>query len=142
MACCRLDYGAWAEGTGEIADARRTVDWARERYGRVGLFGYSFGASIALLAATDDNIAAVSALAPDATLESDGDVVAAIDDIACPVQILHGERDSTVDWEPVVSAARERGHAVATVPGTHQFGGQLDAVATRVGQFLCEHCLQ
>ncbi len=41
--CLRFDYGDWDEGYGERADARNAVAWARDRYDRVGLFGFSFG---------------------------------------------------------------------------------------------------
>ncbi|MCO8267618.1 alpha/beta hydrolase, partial [Haloferax sp. AB510] len=49
--CLRFDYGPWDEGYGERADTLRAVEWAAERYDRVGLFGFSFGGAMALLAA-------------------------------------------------------------------------------------------
>jgi alpha/beta superfamily hydrolase len=51
--CLRFDYGPWDEGRGERADVRAALRWARADYDRVGAFGYSFGASVTLLAAAD-----------------------------------------------------------------------------------------
>ena len=65
VACLRFDYGPWDEGTGERADAGNALDWAAERYGSVGLFGYSFGSAVALLVASERaDVRCVSALAP------------------------------------------------------------------------------
>ena len=49
--CLRFDYGDWDEGYGETTDADAAVGWARDRYDRVGLFGFSFGGTVALVAA-------------------------------------------------------------------------------------------
>ncbi|MFB6295989.1 MAG: CocE/NonD family hydrolase [Halobacteriales archaeon] len=138
--CLRFDYGPWDEGRGERADARNAVDWAHDRYDRVALFGYSFGATIALLAAADlDGLAAVSALAPAASLGEDRDAVAAVDRTVAPLQVLVGEDDGTVDWKPVAERAREREASVKTLPGDHFFGGCRDRVGEAVGAFLAEH---
>ncbi|MFB6084778.1 MAG: alpha/beta hydrolase [Halorientalis sp.] len=134
-ACLRFDYGPWDEGEGERRDAATVLASARDRYERVALFGYSFGAGVALLAATESEPAAVSVLAPPATLGG-ADTVAALDSLACPVQVLVGERDSTVDWEPVAECARERGDAVAAIPGDHFFAGQVDRIGESVAGFL------
>lgn len=50
-ACLRFDYGEWTGGSGELDDARNACQWASEQFDHVGLFGYSFGGTIALLAA-------------------------------------------------------------------------------------------
>ncbi|MFC6753781.1 alpha/beta hydrolase, partial [Halorubrum tibetense] len=49
--CLRFDYGPWDEGYGECADADNAVGWALDRYDRVGLFGFSFGGTVALVTA-------------------------------------------------------------------------------------------
>lgn len=134
--CLRFDYGPWDEGVGERADAREAVAWAAERYDAVGLFGYSFGASIALLAADGLVIRSLSALAPAARLGPDLDAVAALDRVDCPAQVLVGERDDTVDWEPVAERAAERGHAVERLPADHFFVGRHDRVGELVAAFL------
>jgi alpha/beta superfamily hydrolase len=138
IACLRFDYGEWDEGHGEQEDVKNAVEWARERADSVGLFGFSFGATMALLAAPDiDDLRAVCVLSPDSG-RGDLDAVAAIDDIACPVYVVYGERDSTVDWEPVVERAREVDTEVESLSADHFFLGQADKVAERVAAFFDE----
>ena len=149
--CLRFDYGDWDEGRGELTDTRQALRWASERYERVGLFGFSFGASVALLAAGGTSpageggsalgvdLAAVSALAPTARLGPELDVVAALDGVTCPVQVVAGERDTTVDWEPVVARAAELGFAVRELSGDHFFVGRSETVAAAVSEFLLEY---
>jgi len=140
--CLRFDYGPWDEGVGERADARDAVAWAIERYDAVGLFGYSFGASIALLAAAGDDetdlaeLRALSALAPTARLGPDLDAVAALDRVDCPAQVIVGERDDTVDWEPVVECAAGLDLAVERLPADHFFAGRHDRVGELAAAFL------
>jgi len=138
--CLRIDYGAWDEGHGERADTLTALEWAAEHYDRVGLFGYSFGGTVALLAAAaaPDDVApaAVSALAPVSRLSDDLDAVAALDDVAGPLQIVYGERDDTAEWEPVVERARERGARVESLPADHFFVAQQDRIGEVVAAFL------
>lgn len=142
--CLRFDYGSWDEGRGERVDANHAVEWAHERYDRVGLFGYSFGATVALLTATEARVDAISALAPTASLAPDRDgvdtpdldAVSALDAIDAPVQIVYGTRDSTVEWEPVVERARKLGHRTDDLAADHFFVGQHGTVADQVLAFL------
>ncbi|MDS0278351.1 dienelactone hydrolase family protein [Halomicroarcula sp. S1AR25-4] len=142
VACLRFDYGPWDGGRGERVDAENALAWASERYDAVGLFGYSFGADVALRAAAevseDDAPAALSVLAPPAAL-SNGDAVTALDAIDCPVQVVYGDRDDTVDWKPVVERAQELDHAVESVAADHHFVGQAEDVADVVATFLRAH---
>ncbi|WP_424017909.1 alpha/beta hydrolase [Halorientalis pallida] len=135
IACLRFDYGPWDEGEAERRDALNVLASARDRYADVGLFGYSFGAGVALLAAAESEPAALSVLAPPATL-GDADTVAALETLSCPVQVVFGERDSTVEWEPVAERARERGNVVEPAPGDHFFAGQVDRIGESVAAFL------
>ncbi|SEH16541.1 hypothetical protein SAMN04487967_2694 [Natronorubrum sediminis] len=147
IACLRFDYGEWDDGYGEREDVRNAIRWARDtdRFDGasgdeceslpVGVFGYSFGASMALLAAPDTDPDAVSALAPTARIAPDLDVVAALESLECPVQILYGERDSTVEWEPVVERARDRGDTVSSMAGDHFFSGNRTAISAEVSGF-------
>jgi alpha/beta superfamily hydrolase len=141
--CLRFDYGDWDEGHGELTDTRQALRWADARYERVGLFGFSFGASLALLAAGDPDLgvrlSAVSALAPTAQLGPELDVVAALDGVDCPAQVVVGERDTTVEWEPVVERAGALGIAVQTLGADHFFVGQSGPVADHVSGFLLEY---
>jgi alpha/beta superfamily hydrolase len=138
--CLRFDYGPWDEGRGEVTDARDALAWARENYVAVGLFGYSFGGAVALSAAATDSEsgtppAALSVLAPAGTLAGDP-VVDAVDQLACPLQVVYGDRDDTVDSGPIAERARERGEPVETVPADHFFIGQQDRVVATSADFL------
>ncbi len=158
VACLRFDYGEWDGGRGELRDAGAALDWAAERYDAVALFGYSFGGTLALVAAADradaetdradagidrsdggEGPAAVSALAP-APRVGDGpdavDAVAAIERIDCPGQVVYGSRDDTVDAAAVVERAREREFAVTELAADHHFVGRADEVAEVVADFL------
>lgn len=143
IACLRFDYGPWDEGDGERADVRNAVRWARDRYDggsadetTVGLFGYSFGASLALLAATETDPDAVAVLAPAARIAADHDALAALDRLEMPVHVLYGKRDTTVDWEPIVERARDRGDETTALAGDHFFLGKRDTIASAVGAFF------
>lgn len=138
IACLRFDYGEWDQGYGERSDALAALSWARQRYERVGIFGFSFGGATALLAAAeaDPEPTAVSALAPAARLHGDLDAAAALEELECPVQVVYGERDTTAEWEPVVERARELGHQVQAISADHFFVGQHEKVAGYVADFL------
>jgi len=138
--CLRFDYGDWDEGYGETTDADAAVGWARERYDRVGLFGFSFGGTVALVAAASrPGLAGVCALAPTARLNPDVDAVAALDDVGgrgVPVRILYATRDSTADWEPVVERAEELGIETVAFESDHFFVGRSGAVGEAAAAFL------
>jgi len=144
--CLRFDYGGWDEGRGERADARNAVAWARERYDRVGLFGYSFGSAVALCEASEGlPITACSVLAPPPKITEHLDALAAIEHLAAesegdslPIQVVYGDRDDTVDWGPIVEVAREVGFVVDALPGDHFFVGRAGKVGETVGSFLRE----
>jgi alpha/beta superfamily hydrolase len=164
-ATLRFDYGPWDEGRGELADARRAIAWARDRYDAVALFGYSFGGCIALLAAAresragdqrepahggsegdatgerhanaeETSLAAVAALAPASRLSADLDAAAELDVVDAPGYVLYGERDTTADWEPVVERARALGWTVESMGADHHFVGQASKVGTKCGEYL------
>jgi len=136
VACLRFDYGEWDEGRGEQADVKNAVRWAHEHADSVDLFGFSFGATMALCAAADsEGLRAVSALAPDRGREN-ADAVAALDGIDCPAQVLYAERDTTADWEPVAERARELDIAVTALSADHFFVGQAEKVAGEIVTFL------
>ena len=138
--CLRFDYGEWDEGDGERADARNAVMWARDRYERVGAFGYSFGGAIAILAAAGRaDLTAVSALAPAARLAGGLDAAEAVADVSAPLQVVYGARDDTADWEPVVAAARDAGGEVVELSADHHFVGQSAKAGETAGEFLAGH---
>lgn len=139
IACLRFDYGAWDGGPGERDDAVRAVRWATDRYDAVALFGYSFGGGIALLAATNAPVEAVSVLAPAARLGPDLDPVAALGSLAVPVQVQYGTRDERASWEPVVEAAREHGAILVEYRADHFFLTKEAVIGTAVVDFLHIH---
>jgi len=138
--CLRFDYGDWDEGYGESTDADNAVAWATERYERVGLFGFSFGATVALVtAASRPGLAGVCALAPTARLNDDVDAVAALDDLVelgVSARILYATRDSTADWEPVVERAEELGVETEAFESDHFFVGRANDVGEAVAAFF------
>jgi len=138
--CLRFDYGDWDEGYGESTDADNAVAWAAERYERVGLFGFSFGATVALVtAASRPGLAGVCALAPTARLNPDVDAVAALGvlvDLDVPTRVLYATRDSTADWEPVVERAEELGIETEAFESDHFFVGRARDVGEAVAGFF------
>jgi len=138
--CLRFDYGDWDEGYGETSDADEAIGWARERYDRVGLFGFSFGGTVALVAAaTRPELAGVCALAPTARLNPDVDAVAALGEVVkrgVSARIVYGSRDGTADWEPVVERAAELGIETVAFESDHFFVGRSGRVADAVAEFL------
>ena len=140
-ACLRFDYGPWAEGRGEQTDLRRALAWAHDNFDRVGVFGYSFGGAVALTASAaafrerEDTPAAVSVLAPAGTLAGE-ETASAVDALDCPLQVLYGERDDTVDATAVAERARRYGQQVVELPADHFFLGQQESVAERVAEFF------
>jgi len=142
VASLRFDYGDWDEGLGEREDARNALRWADERYETVGLAGFSFGGSIAALAAatTDIELCAVALLAPAVELPAGLNAADALADVAAPVRVVYATRDTTADWEPVVERARELGVDVVEMESDHFFVGRLGDVAEAMGSFLADAC--
>ncbi|WP_434521545.1 alpha/beta hydrolase [Halorubrum sp. AS12] len=138
--CLRFDYGDWDEGYGETTDADAAVGWALDRYDRVGLFGFSFGGTVALVAAASrPELAGVCALAPTARLNDDVDAVAALDEVVqrgVPVRVLYATRDSTADWRPVVERAEELGIETVAFESDHFFVGRSGEVGEAAARFL------
>ncbi|WP_135823930.1 alpha/beta hydrolase [Halorussus ruber] len=138
IACLRFDYGDWDEGFGEREDARNALRWASERYDRVGIFGFSFGGAIAVLAAStiDHQPDAVSLLAPASRLTKELDAAATLEDVTGPVQVIYGTRDETANWRRLVKRAKELDCEVVEMSADHFFVGQHEKVADSVGEFL------
>jgi alpha/beta superfamily hydrolase len=132
ITCLRFDYGAWDEGRGERRDALTALVWARERFDHTAMFGYSFGAVVAARAVAHTDVApeGLSLLAPDA-LAADS-----ISAISCPLQLICGERDDTVEWQPVRAAVEASDAVVTTLPADHHFVGQTAAIGGRVADFF------
>lgn len=138
--CLRFDYGPWDGGPGERDDTVDAIAWGAEYYDRIGVFGYSFGGSMAILggATTGVPLVGVSALAPSVRLarESDLHVVSAFESLPCDVQVIYGERDQTVEWRPIIDVAKDRGCELVAMSADHFFVGQGEAIANAVVAFF------
>ncbi|MFT4911157.1 MAG: alpha/beta superfamily hydrolase [Natronomonas sp.] len=64
------------------------------------------------------------------------DAVAAVDDVGCPIAVVYGERDTTVDAEAVADRVRARGGEVRTLSADHHFVGQAANVGSCVAELL------
>jgi alpha/beta superfamily hydrolase len=139
--CLRFDYGDWDDGYGEREDARNALRWADERYDAVGIYGYSFGGAIAILAAAtvDVPVHAVSVLAPATRIDDELDAAAAVPELPCPLHVGYGERDETADSSGVVDAAERCQQAVTAYGADHHFVGQHDAVGRDAADFFATH---
>lgn len=142
IACLRFDYGEWDEGYGEREDARNAIRWASERFDSVGVFGFSFGGAIAILAAAsvEETLVGVSALAPASRVNEDLDAAAAVSDLEEPLQVIYGTRDSTAEWKPVVEAATNADAAVEKLSADHFFIGKHERIGESVAGFFAEPC--
>lgn len=139
--CLRFDYGPWDGGAGERTDVRTALEWARDRYNQVGLFGYSFGGAMALAALGDVagkgkriSPPAVAVLAP-TTIDIESEILAGVD-AANALLVVVGTRDTTATWEPIVDRAHDRGHTVIEVEADHHFVGQRSRVGTEIADYL------
>lgn len=140
ISCLRFDYGPWDDGVGEQQDVKRAVQWASDRYESVGIFGYSFGASLGLLVAPEVECSGVAVLAPAATTE-ELVVTDAVNQLPgfLPFLLIVGSRDTTVDWEPVVEAAREKDAEIMELPADHFFIGNETEIGRSVASFFAKH---
>ncbi|NHN41432.1 alpha/beta hydrolase [Halorubellus sp. JP-L1] len=139
--CLRFDYGDWDDGRGEREDARNALRWATDRYDAVGVYGYSFGGAIAILAAASVEVPvhACAVLAPASRLNEELDAAAAVDDLPCPLQVGYGERDETADSTPVVEAAERCQQRVIAYASDHHFVGQHQQAGRDAADFLGTH---
>jgi alpha/beta superfamily hydrolase len=136
--CLRVDYGPSDDGRGEQTDTSNAIGWAAKEYEHVGVFGYSFGAAMALLATADrpEAVDVTSVLAPPARVGDSLDIVRAVAGVSGSLQVVYGADDTTVDWRPVVERARELGHDIRELHGDHFFVGRQQAVAEACVPFL------
>lgn len=115
--------GSWAEGIGEIDDARAVCEALCAADAPLALGGFSFGAYVAT------HLAAARGLpAPGRPLVLVGPAVQNFQPapVAPGALIVHGEQDDVVPLSAVLDWARPQSLPVTVVPGTgHFFHGQL-----------------
>jgi len=101
--------GEYGDGLGERADAAAALVYLRQLEtvdpDKVGIIGYSFGATVAL-AAADERVAAVAAISPPSLGQSVPDLA-----VRCPTLLISGEQDEIA---PAASLS-----ALATMIGSH-----------------------
>lgn len=129
--------GAWDEGRGETGDALAVIEWARRRWPTrpLWLAGFSFGAFVALRAATEARPAALVTVAPPVQRFPLGESP----DPDCPWLVVQGEADELVDYREVSAWAEARPTVprIALLPGTsHFFHGRLAQLQEIVQDFL------
>lgn len=140
--CLRITYGSWDHGHGECADVANALEWAHNRYDQCGLFGYSFGAALAIgVATTSTCVEFVSALAPPQSID-DGSVVettTALYNTNIPTQLIYGTQDEMISINPTVEMLQQNASSdkfdIRSFPTGHAFQMFLDKVGIAVSSF-------
>jgi alpha/beta superfamily hydrolase len=133
--------GKYGNGLGERTDAAAALAHLRQlaevEQDRVGVIGYSFGATVALTAA-DERLAAVAAISVPAFSQGLPDLA-----IRCPTLLISGEQDEIAPPASLATLARTIGLQcqVTVVPGAdHFWWGYEKELAELVAQFF-RQCL-
>lgn len=122
--------GSHDYGKTELNDVSAAIEVARERELRLGICGWSFGASTALrwLAEADETMPYVG-IAP-ATTDLPAELPSG------PKRIILGTREQVVDPDALISYARDQAIDLVLTPGDHFFHGRGKRIADLVGQGL------
>jgi alpha/beta superfamily hydrolase len=129
-----LSHGAYAEGEGEMEDARAALHWLRGRYPDlpVTLAGFSFGSRIVLrLACGGEPVRRVVAAGFPTVYRDRG----YLDGCITPrifVQSTHDEFGPVAELEPLVSALPEPKRLVLVEAQDHFFAGALDRLEQEI----------
>jgi alpha/beta superfamily hydrolase len=133
--------GKYGDGVGERTDAVAALAYlrglAQVDQGKVGIIGYSFGATMALMAA-DERVTAVGAISLPAFSQSVADLA-----IRCPTLLISGEQDEIAPASGLATVTRTIGSQcqVTVVPGAdHFWWGHEKEVAELVARFF-HQCL-
>jgi hypothetical protein len=133
--------GEYDDGLGERRDAAAALAHLRQlaqvEQDRVGIVGYSFGATVALTAA-DERVAAAAAISTPSFGQGVPDLT-----IRCPTLLVSGEQDEIAPAASLAALARTIGPQcqVTVVPGAdHFWWGYEKKLAELVAQFF-RQCL-
>jgi uncharacterized protein len=132
--------GRYANGIGELEDARAAADCLRARtgLGAIAIAGYSFGAAVGLQAGRDDpGVDRLVAIAPPITMFP----VAFLQGCTKPLLFVVGTADPFCPDGALEQGARELGvHAeIVRLPGAdHFFFGQEEAIGDCCVRFLSD----
>jgi len=132
--------GEYDDGIGELDDALAALKWMRERHpaGPFWLAGFSFGAAIAIRAATSIEVNGLVSVAP-AVSRFANDMA---DQPECPWLVVQGDEDELVDIEETLAwlNALDPGPEVLVVAGAeHFFHGRLTDVREAVMGFIARN---
>ena len=132
--------GCYAEGRGEVDDARAAVAFVRERLGDgdITLAGYSFGAMIALLAGHDaSGVSRLVAIAPPVAMFD----LAFLSGCRRPKLFVAGDKDRycpLAKLEAQLATAAEPKSFVRIAGADHFFYGHEAAMSDAVAEFILE----
>jgi alpha/beta superfamily hydrolase len=129
--------GSYDEGRGEMDDALAVIAWGRNRWPDVPLTlaGFSFGAMVALGAATRSSPSRLITVAPAVSRAQFGEASSP----GCPWLIVQGDADELVDIREVRAFAARFDPApklVVLPGGEHFFHGRLTQLRDQVLGFL------
>jgi alpha/beta superfamily hydrolase len=130
--------GVYADGRGEIDDALSVVDWARANWhcDRVWLGGFSFGAAVALQAASAARPDKLVTIAPPVGRL----ITQPIARPTCPWLVVQGDRDELVDFAAVqrwvAGYAPQAPDLLVMRDAEHFFHGRLAELRAGVLRFL------
>lgn len=127
------DYDA---GEGELYDALAAIEWMRSQYpgDPLWLAGFSFGAAIAIRAATMAPVSGLISVAP-AVIRLDRQP-------NCPWLVISGDQDELVDVADTIvwMNSLEPGPELTVMPGAeHFFHGRLNDLRESVTGFVERH---
>lgn len=132
--------GHYGHSIGEVEDLIAVLAWIKARYANAKFYlaGFSFGAYIAAVAASQEDCAQLFGIAPAVVNQPYLSLAA----IGCPWIILQGEEDRTIAPERVYAWYEQAKHEhtdvrLIKIPGaTHFFDGQLPVLRTLVEDHL------
>ncbi|MFK8014158.1 MAG: alpha/beta hydrolase [Gammaproteobacteria bacterium] len=129
--------GDYDQGVGEVADAVAAAAWLSKLYPDQPLVfgGFSFGARVAILAATRHPCRALVSVAPAVGLN----FALPFEQPAVPWLVVQGDEDELVDCDEVVAFVDqlEPGPELEVMPGVgHFFHGKLTPLRESVREFI------
>lgn len=129
--------GEYDDGRGELLDALAAVEWMRDRNPGLPLWlaGFSFGAAMAIRAATESDPEGLISVAP-AAFRFAGDMSSQPD---CPWLIVHGDQDELIDIDESVEWVNQMEpgpELVVFSKTTHFFHGKLVLLRQAVEEFV------
>ena len=132
--------GSFDDGRGELDDALAAVTWLRERHPDKPLWlgGFSFGAAIAVRAATKTEVDGLVSIAPAVQRFASG-----LDgQPQCPWLIVQGDEDELVDIDETLDWINglDPGPELIVLGGAeHFFHGRLVELRETIGNFIATH---